>query len=134
MSLIRTFIMDTDTPVDFEIPEVLPASFSASSGTFSFDADSGIGYSIEEAVDSDLNVDFHISEPIRTSMAPLGGIFSFQAEIGSRTSASNYTADEDKPDTIDGQPNPDKNILVDNYIRTIQANVLTASQAASLLS
>ena len=134
MSLIKTFLVDTDTEVSFEIQEPLSASMTPSSGIFSFDAVNRVDYSVDETVNSGIDVDFDFSKPIRTSMTPSRGSFSFTAEIGSRTSASNYTADEDKPDTIDGHPNPNKNILVDNQVRTIQANVLTAAQIADLLS
>jgi len=85
-------------------------------------------------IDNDVSVDFEISNPVNILMAPSSGTFSFVADTGSIIAAGNYTADENKPDSIDGYPNPNKNILVDNQVRTIQANVLTAAQAAALLS
>lgn len=45
-----------------------------------------------------------------------------------------YTGDEALPNEVSGAPNPSKNIIVDNDEMTIQANLLTAAQAAALFT
>ncbi len=122
----NTVIMGADIPVSFSISGGISAQISTSREPFEASIDivpsTSASYIVSGAITSNIE-------------APSSGV-SFEAAVGTIINAGirRYTADEDLPDEVDGQPNPAKNILVNNMNRTIHANLLSAAQIAAMLS